>query len=96
MVGENHYSKHPFNCLGTGRARTMRTCILCLVEYSLDQDEPWFEGTIIPNTMRRDRTRESDVYMYLLFSGVQLGPERAVVGGDHYTKHMASGRDERG
>jgi hypothetical protein len=34
--------------------------------------------------------------VYLLFSGVQLGPERAVAGGDHYTKHIAPGQDERG
>jgi hypothetical protein len=81
----------------------MSTCIYFLVEYSLDQDEPWLEGTIIPNTLRRDGTSEDNVYsvhctvyMYLLFSGVQLGPGRAVVGRDHYTKHIAPGQDERG
>jgi hypothetical protein len=68
----------------------------CLVEYSLDQDEPWLEGTIIPKTLRRDGMKGDDVYMYLLFSGVQLGPGLAVVGGDHYTKHIAPGQDERG
>jgi hypothetical protein len=72
----------------------MCTCIYCLVEYSLEQDEPWLEGTIIPNTLRKDRTSEDDVYMYLLFSGVKLGPG---VGGDHYTKHHPiAGQDERG
>ncbi len=67
----------------------MCTCIYCLVEYSLDEDEPWLEGTIIPNTLRRDGTNEDDVYMYFVFSGVQPRPGRAVVGGDHYTKHIA-------
>ncbi len=52
--------------------------------------------TITSNTLRRDGTCGDDVYMYLLFSGVQLGPGRAVAGGDHYTKHNALGRDERG
>ncbi len=74
----------------------MCTCICCLVEYSLDQDEPLLEGTVIPNTLRRDGTSEDDVYMYFVFSGVQSGPGRAVVGGDHYTKHNAPGQDERG
>ncbi len=57
------------------------------MEYSLDQDEPWLEGTIITNTLRQDRTSEDDLYIYFLFSGVQLGPGRALVGGNHYTKH---------
>jgi hypothetical protein len=70
--------------------------LFCLVEYNLYQDEPWLGETIIPNTMRRDRTSEDDLYMYFVFSGVQPGPGRAVVGGDHYIKHNAPGRDERG
>jgi hypothetical protein len=68
--------------------------------YNLDQDRtrrgwrgPLYQTSI---QLRRDRTSEDDVYMYLLFSGVQSGPGRAVVRGDHYTKHIAPGRDERG
>jgi hypothetical protein len=51
--------------------------------------------TITSNTIQlpRDVTSEDDVYMYLLFSGVQPVPGRALVGGDHYTKHIEPGQD---
>jgi hypothetical protein len=68
----------PIQLRRDGRARTMCTCIYCLVEYSLDQDEPWLEGTIIPNTsqLRRIGRARMMCTMYLLFGGVHAACSR--------------------